>query len=83
MPRSRNPLQTQLRDLLRGDLADGASPYHLAKLLGADPCNVKAALKAMPDMYIDRWEWVAEASAYRPVFCAAEIPEDCPKPEVA
>ena len=81
MPRKECPLQSALREMLRGELSDGASPHHLSKILGKDVSNVRGTLMAMPDAYIDRWEYIEERRKYRPVYCLADIPQDCPHPE--
>lgn len=42
--------------------------------------NTHNALRAMPDTYIDRWQAVSR-STYAAVWCAVDVPDDCPKPK--
>ncbi len=83
MTRVKNPLQDELRSLLREEFTDGASTRDLAERIGKDRSNVRSALHAMADVYIDRWEPTEVHAYWRPIYCAAQIPEDCPRPEVA
>jgi hypothetical protein len=68
-----------VRVALRG-IPDGMTLEELADLLNRPKTNVRKVLKAMPDVYIDRWE-VAPRGQYKAVWCAVTPPTDCPRPE--
>jgi hypothetical protein len=75
-------VQTQIRELLRD--SDGMTVVHIRKALGLrvkdGSASVAAALRSMPDTYIDRWV-VAEKGGWASVWCVVVPPEDCPKPD--
>ncbi len=60
---------------------DGATTTAVAAEIETSEDTARQALHAMPDVYIDRWAPVR--SGYVAVWCAVEVPEDCPRPEVA
>jgi DNA-binding transcriptional regulator GbsR (MarR family) len=68
-----------IRGTLRG-IPDGMTLEELSELLNRPKTNVRKVLKAMPDVYIDRWE-VAPRGQYKAVWCVAVPPNDCPRPE--
>ena len=68
-----------VRVALRG-IPDGMTLEELADLLNRPRTNVRKVLKAMPDVYIDRWE-AAPRGQYKAVWCAVIPPTDCPRPE--
>lgn len=70
-----------IRQYLR-DNPDGARIPSIAKATGSSTMNTEARLKKMPDCYIDRWERTTGPGGFGPVWCAASIPEHCPKPEL-
>lgn len=80
MRKSRAPA---LREQLRGDLADGASASALARAIGLQGAQavraVHAALRSMPDAYIDRWdETTAPMTA---IWCVVVPPPHMEKPK--
>jgi hypothetical protein len=68
-----------IRVTLRG-IPDGMTLEELSELLNRPKTNVRKVLKAMPDVYIDRWE-VAPRGQYKAVWCVVIPPNDCPRPE--
>ena len=38
------------------------------------------ALERLFGVYIDRWQWSDKYQEYLPVYCLADVPEDCPRP---
>jgi hypothetical protein len=68
-----------IRVTLRG-IPDGMTLEELSELLNRPKTNVRKVLKAMPDVYIDRWE-VAPRGQYKAVWCVCIPPTDCPRPE--
>jgi hypothetical protein len=78
----RKPTQERIRDLLR-KYEDGLTTLEVARYIMLDASNTKRALVAMPDVYIDRWIHRSGSGRgpWREVWCAADIPADCPPPE--
>ena len=70
--------QKKIRTLLRTK-PDGMSPIEIAALTGMHVANVRTALRAMPDVYVDRWR-PAKRGQYEKVWAAVHVPEDCPHP---
>ena len=74
-------VQTKVRELLRD--SDGMTVVRIRNAMGLrvkdGSASVAAALKAMPDAYIDRWV-AAENGGWAAVWCVVVPPEDCPKP---
>jgi len=68
-----------IRVTLRG-IPDGITLEDLSELLDRPKTNVRKVLKAMPDVYIDRWE-VAPRGQYKAVWCVVIPPTDCPRPD--
>lgn len=77
----RKPMHPQLRELLRGEFADGALVKELAARVGASPTNVRQALENMPDAYVDRWTDYTVRGQYQQIWCVVVPPPHCPKPE--
>lgn len=70
--------QHAIRALLRQHV-DGMTRSQIAQALSLHVANVSTALIAMPDVYVDRW---AKATrGYEKVWCAVQVPEDCPHPK--
>ena len=72
-------MTNSVRVALRG-VPDGMTLDELADLLDRPHSNVRKVLKAMPDVYIDRWE-VAPRGQYKAIWCIVTPPKDCPRPE--
>ena len=70
-----------IRVALRG-VPEGMTLEELSDLLDRPRENVRKVLKAMPDVYIARWE-PALRRQYKAVWCACIPPNDCPRPEGA
>jgi hypothetical protein len=68
-----------IRFTLRG-IPDGMTLEELSDLLSRPKTNVRKVLKAMPDVYIDRWE-LAPRGQYKAVWCVVIPPTDCPRPD--
>ena len=73
--------QPQIRAALR-QAPDGLTVTEIAKEKRLKPQNVLTAVKAMPDVYVDRWipakkgckQWTA-------IYIAVEVPENAPMPD--
>jgi len=70
--------QTKTRELLRST-PDGMTPRQLSEALGINQPQVRRALRAMPDAFVDRWVECG-TNNYAAVWCAVVPPEDCPHP---
>lgn len=70
--------QKKIRTLLRSR-PSGLTPIEIAELLEMHPANVRTSLRAMPDVYVDRWR-LGKRGQYEKVWVAAYVPEDCPHP---
>ena len=68
-----------IRALLRQN-PDGLMVSEVAKALGVKNDSIKVALRAMVDTYVDRWVKL-RGSPMAAVWCAVEVPPNCPKPE--
>jgi len=71
--------QKKIRAVLRAK-PYGLTPIEIATLLKMHPANVRTALRAMPDVYVDRWQ-VGKRGQYSKVWVAVRVPEDCPHPK--
>ena len=70
--------QRRVRGLLR-DHPDGLSAHQIAEVTGIHVSNVRTALRAMPDVYVDRWE-PGKRGQFVKVWCAVYVPPPCPHP---
>lgn len=70
--------QQRVRALLR-QYRDGLTPLKIAEITGMHPANVRTALRAMPDVYVDRWQ-PGKRGQYEKVWVAVHVPENCPHP---
>ena len=68
-----------VRRLLRTK-PDGLTVNDLSEILCVPCTGLRRTLKAMPDAYIDRFVPLPEVGQYAAVWCAVEVPEDCPHP---
>jgi hypothetical protein len=69
----------QIRAILRS-CADGMTVAQIAMALQLPGKEaVRRSLANMPDVYIDRWEGPRQGQ-YAAVWCAVEVPENCPHP---
>jgi len=68
-----------IRELLLQN-PDGLMVSEVAKALGVKNDSIKVALRAMVDTYVDRWVKL-RGSPMAAVWCAVEVPPNCPKPE--
>jgi hypothetical protein len=71
--------QQRVRALLR-QYPQGMTAYEIADITKMHIANVRTALRAMPDVYVDRWQ-PAKRGQYEKVWCAAYVPENCPHPK--
>ena len=67
-----------IRSLLR-ERPDGLMACQIAMLLPILTRSVTMALRKMPDSFIDRWDRGVNGR-FKPIYCVADIPEDCPHP---
>lgn len=72
-------IQYAIRKALR-DHPDGLTSLQLLGLVNANRSNIRRALRAMPDTYVDRWAR-GQHNAFEKVWCAAYVPPDCPHPK--
>lgn len=70
--------QRKVRELLR-KYPDGLTPLTIAAMTGMHPANVRTALRAMPDVYVDRWQ-LGKRGQFEKVWVAVRVPENCPHP---
>lgn len=71
--------QQRVRALLR-QYPQGMTAYEIADITKMHIANVRTALRAMPDVYVDRWK-PAKRGQYEKIWCAAYVPENCPHPK--
>jgi hypothetical protein len=72
-------ITNSIRIALRG-VPEGMTLEEISELMDRPRENVRKVLKAMPDVYIDRWE-VAPRGQYKAVWCVVIPPTDCPRPD--
>jgi hypothetical protein len=73
--------QPEIRETLKA-APDGLTVATLSRAIDKRPCNVLKALRAMPDVYVDRWAPAkAGPHTYAAVYMLADIPEDAPYPD--
>lgn len=75
----RRKIQAEVRALLRAN-PDGLTCAEIMFMLQTQDNHVRDAVKAMPDVYIDRWVY-PRTGPVAAVWCAVAVPEDCPRPE--
>lgn len=66
-----------IRTLLRAH-PDGLDVGTIANALDREPGAIRARLKVMPDVYIDRWEKTRRN--YIAIWCIVTPPNNCPRP---
>jgi len=71
--------QKRIRTLLRSR-PSGMTPAEIAEITGVHVSNVRTALRAMPDVYVDRWR-VGKRGQFEKVWVAVPVPDDCPHPK--
>lgn len=69
----------RIRQLLRAE-GDGLTVVEISRALAILPNSADAALRTMPDTYIDRWLVNGQRGGAAAVWCAAEVPANCPRP---
>lgn len=77
--RVRNTVVPILRATLRQH-KDGLTLKQLAEQSGVTYRSVHTSIQTMPDVYIDRWDSPTGRFRYQAVWCAVEVPENCPHP---
>ena len=70
----------EVRRILREN-PDGLTIKQLAELMGREIKHLHITLRAMPDTYVDRWIQTKPQAQWSAVWCAVEVPEDCPRPD--
>jgi predicted transcriptional regulator len=70
--------QKRIRALLRSK-PSGMTPIEIAEITGFHVSNVRTSLRAMPDVYVDRWR-PGKRGQFEKVWVAVHVPEDCPHP---
>ena len=70
-----------IRQLLRAN-PDGLDVSTIANAVDREPGSVRTSLKAMPDVYIDRWEKQPRGFGvgYTAIWCIVTPPDHCPHP---
>lgn len=71
-------LRAEIRALLLAK-PEGMTVTDLVLATKATDKSVRVSVKSMPDAYIDRWEFPRQGPLAA-VYCAVEVPEDCPRP---
>jgi predicted ArsR family transcriptional regulator len=71
--------QKRIRTLLRSR-PHGMTPMEISAELEIHPANVRTTLRAMPDVYVDRWR-MGKRGQFEKVWAAVQVPEDCPHPK--
>jgi hypothetical protein len=71
--------QKKIRAVLRAN-PNGMTPNEIAQEIDAHPANVRLSLKAMPDVYVDRWR-LGKRGQFEKVWVAVPVPDDCPHPK--
>lgn len=71
--------QKAIRAALRQHV-DGLTANQLEALLGIEASDVRRCLKAMPDVYTDRWIKGGRGQFER-VWVAVYVPPNCPHPK--
>jgi hypothetical protein len=74
-------ITNSVRIALRG-VPEGMTLEEISELMDRPKENVRKVLKAMPDVYIDRWE-AAQRGQYKAVWCIVVPPANCPRPDGA
>lgn len=74
--KSHHPL---IRRLLQ-QYHDGLTTAMLAERLDVPRETMHRSIRAMPDVYIDRWTAPKLQAPSEIVWCVVVVPEDCPKP---
>ncbi len=70
--------QKRIRDLLR-TRPNGMTANELSEIMGLHVSNIRTALRAMPDTYVDRWS-LGGRGQFEKVWIAVPVPADCPHP---
>jgi predicted transcriptional regulator len=70
--------QKRVRTLLRQH-PEGMTAYEIAGITGMHVANVRTTLRALPDVYVDRWR-AGKRGQFEKVWVAVSVPEDCPHP---
>lgn len=71
--------QKKIRTLLRSR-PGGMTPKEIAEEIGVHVANVRTSLRAMPDVYVDRWR-MGQRGQFEKVWVAVPVPDDCPHPK--
>ena len=71
--------QQRVRALLR-EHPGGMTPMEIAQITGLHVANVRTSLRAMPDVYVDRWR-AGKRGQFEKIWVAVPVPEDCPHPK--
>jgi predicted transcriptional regulator len=71
--------QKKIRTLLR-TRPGGVTSIEIAEETGVHVANVRKSLKAMPDVYVDRWR-LGKRGQFEKVWVAVPVPDDCPHPK--
>ena len=71
-----------IRNVLKNN-PDGLTAKQIYSMTNINRDSITKALRAMPDVYIDRWLGAKQGAREEAVWiwCFLETPEDCPKPE--
>lgn len=75
-----SPVRREVRAVLQAN-PDGMIMSEIAPLIDRPYASIYHALHEMVGSYIDRWYQPGPGRAYKAVWCVADIPEDCPRPD--
>lgn len=70
--------QKRIRTILRSH-PSGMTANEIAEITGMHRANIRTALRAMPDTYVDRWR-LGGRGQFEKVWIAVPVPADCPHP---
>jgi hypothetical protein len=71
--------QKAIREMLKKH-PYGLTRVELSEKLDIHISNIRTAIKAMPDVYVDRWI-MGSRKQYQKIYCVVVAPEDCPHPK--
>ena len=72
--------EAKVRQYLRAH-PDGVTSGEVARHVGGKYTAAARMMRAMPDVYIDRWQVTERGRLrYTPVYMLADVPEDAPMP---
>lgn len=80
-------MRDRLRTMLNTTHKDGMTIKQGATLLSTSTRSIENSFDNMPDVYVDRWDYPRDefggklAGPPFKIYCAVEVPADCPRPD--